>query len=81
MDIHGIFMDTSIPCIYSVYVKSLHIQGIYKAYSRHNPNIGVPDSDVCTVFTKILLWMLFYFVCLWETILCARDMYAVVLHY
>ncbi len=36
---------------------------------------------VCTVFTKILQWMLFYVVCLWETILCRHDMYAVVLQY
>jgi hypothetical protein len=35
----------------------------------------------CTVFTKILQWMLFYVVYLWETILCMRDMYAVVLQY
>ncbi len=34
---------------------------------------------LCTVFTKILQWMLFYVVCLWETIQCVRDMYAVVL--
>ncbi len=30
---------------------------------------------------KILQWMLFYVVCLWETILCVLDMYAVVLQY
>ncbi len=36
---------------------------------------------VCTVFTKILQRMLFYVECLWETILCVRDMYAVVLQH
>jgi hypothetical protein len=35
----------------------------------------------CTVFTKILQWMLFYVICLWETILCVCSMYAVVLQY
>jgi hypothetical protein len=44
MDIHGIFKD--IPCIYHVYVGHLHImiRGIYQAYSRHIPKIGVPDD-------------------------------------
>ncbi len=36
---------------------------------------------VCTVFTRILQRMLFCIVCLWETILCVRDMYAVVLQH
>jgi hypothetical protein len=40
-----------------------------------------PYTLVCTLFTKILHWMLFYVVCLWETILCVRDMYVVVLQY
>ncbi len=35
---------------------------------------------VCTVFITILQWMLFYVMCLWETILCVHNMYAVVLH-
>ncbi len=46
MDIHGISMDIlplDIPCIYHVYVGHLHIHGIYQAYSRHIPEIGVPD--------------------------------------
>jgi hypothetical protein len=36
---------------------------------------------VCYVFIKLLQRMLFYVVCLWETILCVRDMYAVVLQH
>jgi hypothetical protein len=41
MDIHGKSKD--IPCIFHVYVGHLHIHGIYQAYSRHIPKIGVPD--------------------------------------
>jgi hypothetical protein len=40
--IHGITKD--IPCIFHVYVGHLHIRGIYQAYSRHIPKIGVPDG-------------------------------------
>ncbi len=39
------------------------------------------SAPVCTVCTKILQWMLFCVVCLWETILCVGDMYAVVLEF
>ena len=46
MDIHGISKD--IPCIYQAYEGGLHIRGIYQAYSRHIPKIGVPDV-VCNV--------------------------------
>ena len=45
------------------------------------PRVRTRYILVCTVFTKIMQWMLFYVVCLWETILCMRDMYAVVLQY
>jgi hypothetical protein len=42
MDIHGISMD--IPGIFHVYVSRHHIHGIYQAYTRHIPKIGVPDG-------------------------------------
>ncbi len=42
-DIHGISKD--IPCISHVYVGHLHIRGIFQAYSRHIPTIGVPDRN------------------------------------
>jgi hypothetical protein len=42
MDIHGISLY--IPCIFHVYVGHLHIHGIYQAYSRQIPKIGVPDA-------------------------------------
>jgi hypothetical protein len=45
------------------------------------PRVHTRYILVCTGFTKILQWMLFYVVCLWETILCMRDMYVVVLQY
>ncbi len=34
------------PSIYHVYVEHLHIHGIFQAYSRHIPKIGVPDEAV-----------------------------------
>ncbi len=43
MDIHGISKD--IPCIYQAYAGGLHIRGIYQAYARHIPKIGVPDGE------------------------------------
>ncbi len=46
MDIRGIFKD--IPCICHVYVRGLHIGGRYQAYSRHIPEIGVPDVHTVT---------------------------------
>ncbi len=42
MDIHGISKD--IQCIYQAYAGGLHIRGIYQAYARHIPKIGVPDE-------------------------------------
>ncbi len=33
-----------IPVIYQAYEGGLHIRGIYQAYSRHIPEIGVPDG-------------------------------------
>ncbi len=56
----------------------------YVVPSKHYfPRVCTWYILVCTVFTKILQWMLLYVVCLWEMILCVRDMYAVVLrlHY
>ncbi len=46
MDIvHGTSISKyMIPCICHVYVGHLHIHGIYQAYSRHIPKIGVPDE-------------------------------------
>ena len=38
-----------IPCIYHVYVGHLHIHGIYQAYSRHIPKIGVPDEGIVVI--------------------------------
>ncbi len=52
MDIHGISKD--IPYIYHVYVGHLHIRGIYQAYSRHMPKIGVPDGDSILVSWHIV---------------------------
>ncbi len=44
MDVHGLSKD--IPCsIYHVYVGDLHIRGMYQAYSRHIPEIRVPDAE------------------------------------
>jgi hypothetical protein len=45
MDIHGISKDK--PCICHVYVRGLHIRGIYQAYSesRHKPEIVIPDGS------------------------------------
>ena len=45
------------------------------------PRVRTRYILVCTVFTKIMQWMLFYVLFLLETILCVRDMYAVVLQY
>ena len=53
----------------------------YVQSTYYFPRVRIRYILVCTVFTKILQWMLFYAVCLWETILCMRDMYAVVLQY
>jgi hypothetical protein len=41
-DIHGI--SKYIPGIYQAYEGGLHIRRIYQAYSRHIPEIGVPDA-------------------------------------
>ncbi len=50
MDIFGIYKD--IPCIYQAYEGGLHIRGIYQAYSRHIPKIGVPDVyDIMTMIS------------------------------
>ncbi len=44
MDIHGISKDIPCTSIYQAYEGGLHIRGIYQAYSRHIPKIGVPDG-------------------------------------
>ncbi len=53
----------------------------YVQSTYYFPRVRTRYILVCTVFTEILQWMLFYVACLWETILCIRDMYAVVLQY
>jgi hypothetical protein len=51
----------------------------YVPSTYYFPRVRTRYIMVCNVFTKILQWTLFCVVCLWETILCVRDMYAVVL--
>ncbi len=54
MDIHGISKD--IPCIYNVYVRHLHIRGIYQAYTRHIPKKRVPDVHIFAKICKICIF-------------------------
>ncbi len=45
MDIHHDGISLDIPCICHLYHWDLHtIHGIYQAYTRHIPEIGVPDD-------------------------------------
>jgi hypothetical protein len=60
-------------------VHTFHPKSVPSTY--YFPRVRTWYILVCTVFTKILQWMLFYVACLWETILCMRDIYAAVLWY
>ncbi len=66
-------------CTHTDIVRTFYLRYVPSTY--YFPRVCTRHLLVCTVFTKILQLILFCVVCLWETILCVRDMYAVVLQY
>ncbi len=67
---------------YVLYTRMNIVRTFYPKYvpsTYYFPRVRTWHILVCTVFTKILQFMLFCVICLGETILCVRDMYAVVL--
>ncbi len=65
-------------CTHTNIVYTFHPKYVPSMYYFHRVRTGY--TLVCTVFTKILQWMLFDVVCLWETILSSAKWGVHILH-